>query len=713
MATINSGRLVGIAAAALALALSGCENGEPAARAPQVVLADGSDGRDWAGYGRTNGQQHYSPLDEIGQATVPSLGLAWSLDLPPVNTVTEPLAVDGILYFATGLSVVRAVDAASGRLLWEYDPKVGEVAGRNMRAGWGVRGIAWWKDKVYVGTHDGRLIAIDTRSGKPVWTAQTFDRGAPAYISGAPRVFNGRVLIGFGGTVGAVRGHVTAYDAETGKQLWRFWTVPGDPAKGFENEAMAMAAKTWSGEWWKFGGGATVWNSMAWDAESDTVYIGTGSPYPWNHDIRSQGKGDNLFAVSIVALDGRTGGYKWHYQVSPGDTWDYDATMDIELAEISVRGKRRKVLLQAPKTGFFYVLDRRSGELISAEPFARTTWATRIDMTTGRPVEVPGARFPRGTTARIAPSTIGAHNWMAMAFNPETGLVYIPVQDFEATFTQIPGKWEPPADRTISGGQLLGGGPEGGTVKATGRLLAWSPAEQRAVWQVPYPTFLNGGVLTTGGKLVFQGSLDGRLRAFAAQDGKQLWQFDAGAPILSAPITYVARGRQYVTVTTGGGTANSAYARSMVGPDIERFLADPRSQPRRVLTFALGAKGRLKPSAPPAAAAEDPAYRPDAKLEQAGMIAFMTHCSTCHGEMALGLANGPDLRRSALLADKAAFDGVVRGGAMRATGMPAYPEFDDGKLESIRQFLRAQAGRLRKRQAAEPVVRAAGAAGGV
>lgn len=681
--------------AAGALALAGC-HGAGGAGDPARLLADDSDGRDWAGYGRTNGQQHYSPLSDISQASVGSLGLAWSLDLPPVNTVTEPIAIDGVLYFATGLSVVRAVDAATGKQRWEYDPEVGEVAGLNLRAGWGVRGVGWWNGKIFVGTQDGRLIAIDAQSGKPVWTAQTYDRSQPAYISGAPRVFNGRVLIGFGGTVGAVRGYVTAYDAETGKQLWRFWTVPGNPKDGFENKAMAMAAKTWAGEWWKSGGGGTVWNSMAWDAETDTVYIGTGSPYPWNHHVRSQGRGDNLFTSSIIALDGRTGAYKWHYQVTPGDTWDHDATMDIELADIKIAGRTRKVLMQAPKNGFFYVLDRQTGELISAEPFARVTWASRIDKQTGRPVEVPGTRFPPGTSARIAPSSIGAHNWMAMAYNPGTGLVYIPAQDFEADYSELPGDWKPPQDRSFSGAQMIMGGPQAGTRKATGSLLAWSPASGKAVWRISYPTFLNGGVLTTGGKLVFQGSVDGWLKAFAADTGKLAWQYDARAPILSAPISYEAEGRQYVTVITGSGTANAAYANAMVGPDLARFISDPRGQARRVLTFALDGRATLPPRPVARAVPDDPGYRPDALREQKGMMAYTVHCSSCHGDMAIALGNGPDLRWSATLADQGAFGQVVSGGAMQATGMPAFAEFPDGKVEDIRQFVRARAQALRK-----------------
>ena len=658
---------------------------------------DNADGRDWAGYGRTNGQQHYSPLSDINSASASRLGLAWSLDLPPANSATEPIAVDGVLYFAAGLSIVHAVDAATGKELWHYDPEVGRHAGLNLRVGWGVRGVAYWNGRVFVGAQDGRLIAIDAKSGKPVWSAQTFRASDPAYISGAPRVFNGRVLIGFGGTTGAMRGYVTAYDADSGRQLWRFWTVPGNPADGFENAAMAMAAKTWSGEWWKFGGGAPVWNSMAWDPETDTVFIGTGSPYPWSHRLRSQGKGDNLFVGSIVALDGRTGAYKWHYQPTPGDTWDFDATMDIELADLTIAGKPRKVLMQAPKNGFFYVLDRQTGKLLSAEPFARVTWASRVDLNSGRPVETPGARFADGHPALVAPTSTGAHNWMPMAYSRDTGLVYIPAINFEAKYSDLPGPWQPSVDRTFNGGEIIAGGPGVGMRRATGSLVAWSPVAQKAVWTLPHPTFLNGGVLATGGKLVFQGSVDGWFKAYAADNGKLVWQYDGRAPIIAPPITYQAGGRQYVTVLTGLGMGISPYASSMYGSEIERYGIDPRTQARRVLTFALDGKAQLPPRPQPPAPPPDPGFAAVPAHVAAGMMTFTIFCSTCHGDMAVGINNGPDLRRSRVILDPAAFAQVVHG-ALEANGMPRFPELGGTRLDDLRHFLRSRAAQLRNPQ---------------
>src|SRR3546814_470309 len=423
------------------LFLAGCGGGDGgggragvsggAASGAAARLLDGSDGADWPAFGRTYGEQHYSPLDEVNRDTVSRLGLAWSVDLPLGNSVTGPVAVDGVLYTATGYSVVRAFDAATGRQLWEYDPGAPEAAGRKLRQGWGSRGIAWWNGKVYTGTQDGRLIAIDAKTGKPLWSQMTVGKGDVRFISGPPRVFDGKVIIGHGGAdVGSIRGYVTAYDAETGKQLWRFWTVPGQPGVD-DDETTRIAAESWSGEWWKYGGGGTVWNAITYDAELDTIYLGTGNGAPWNHKIRSAGKGDNLFLASVVALDAKTGKYKWHYQFNPAESWDYNASMDMELADLQIDGKARKVLMTAPKNGFFYVIDRTNGKVISAEPYVKVTWASKIDLKTGRPVERPGIRY-EDAPATIMPTPIGAHSWLPMAYSPQARLVYIPAIELEA-----------------------------------------------------------------------------------------------------------------------------------------------------------------------------------------------------------------------------------------------------------------------------------------
>jgi len=684
------------AIAGTALALASCHGmGSVDASGSESQLSDNSDGSDWPGYGRTFGQQHYSPLTEIDADNVGTLGLAWSMDLPLGNTATQPIAVDGVLYMATGLSVVRAVDAVTGKQLWEYDPEVGKVAGMNLRTGWGVRGVAWWDGKVYVGTQDGRLIALDAKTGKLVWTQRTYDENLAAYISGAPRVLDGRVLIGFGGSNGVSRGYITAYDAKTGKQLWRFYTVPGDPAKGFENKAMEMAAKTWSGEWWKYGGGGDVWNSIAYDPESDTVYFGVGSPYPWNHKLRSQGKGDNLFIDSIVAVDGKTGDYKWHYQTVPGDTWDFDATMDIELADLEIDGKPRKVLMQAPKNGFLYVIDRTNGKLISAEPYVPVTWASKIDLATGRPVEMPGARYDQGKPVSLSPSPLAAHNWLPMAFSPKSKLVYIPAVDFKVTFSEPSPDWKPATDRNTDAGANMIGGPLIGEKPPTGALIAWNPVTQKPVWRVDYPTYVNGGVLATGGDLVFQGTINGLFKAFSATDGKQLWSFDTRAPMIAPAITYKAGGKQYVTVLTGLGMAYPKNLGALGGPGIERYGLDPHTQARRVLTFVVGGKGTLPPRAVAPPPPEDPGFKPEQARFLPGATAFTVHCGDCHGSMAVGSTQAPDLRRSPIPQDREAFVQIVRGGALEAQGMPKFGELSDRKLDDIRYYIRAQAAQLR------------------
>jgi quinohemoprotein ethanol dehydrogenase len=682
---------LGAIMAGLVLAACGTGVADPGDR----LLADSS-GNDWAGYGGNYTQRHYSPLTDITPDNIESLGLAWSIDLPPANSVTEPIAVDGVLYFASGLSIVHAVDATSGQELWQYDPKVGEVGGLNMRVGWGVRGVAWWDGKVYVGTQDGRLLALDAKMGGLVWSAQTFRPDQPAYISGAPRAFDGLILIGSGSTTGAIRGYVAAYDAQTGKEAWRFHTVPGNPADGFENEAMEMAAKTWSGEWWKFGGGGMVWNSMAYDREAGLAYIGVGSPYPWDHTQRSEGKGDNLFATSIVALDLKTGAYKWHYQTVPGDTWDFDATMDIELAEIEIDGKPRKVLMQAPKNGFLYVIDRITGELLSAKPFVETTWASAIDMNTGRPIENPEARYDvTGKPAVVKPTALAAHNWIPMSFSPKTGLLYVPAVEWEAQYSRLDKKFVPPTHREPEGGLNLMGGPLAGMPAPMGSLLALDPLTAKPVWRIDHPTYYNGGVLSTGGGLVFQGTIEGILRAYAADTGELVWSYDVKAPMLAPPITYRAGGKQYVTVLTGLGMGYAMNGGALIGPDIEKYGVDPLTQARRVLTFALDGTKVLPPRRDPSPPPPDPDFKPEPARVTAGMMTYELICSTCHGSAAIGIGNGPDLRRSAVIQSPEAFDQVVRGGVLAARGMPKYPEFDDAKLEAIRHYLRSRAADLR------------------
>lgn len=654
-------------------------------------LSDDSSGSDWAAFGRTFGEQHYSPLEQIHSGNVGHLGLAWSYDLETGNSVSAPIAVDGVLYVATGYSVVRAIDVTTGRQLWRFDPQAPEAAGAKLRSGWGIRGLAWWNRKLYVGTQDGRLIAIDAGTGKPVWSVMTLDKNSVANITGAPRVFDGKVIIGFGGAdYGSVRGYVTTYDAETGKLLWRFYTVPGDPAKGFEDETQAMAAKTWSGEWWKFGGGGTAWNAMTYDPETDTMFIGTGNGSPWNKKVRSPGKSDDLFLCSMIALDAKTGKYKWHYQVNPGETWDYNAVMDMPLATLMIGGKPRKVIMQAPKNGFFYVIDRLTGKLISAEPFTKVSWATKIDLTTGRPAEVPGARYEDGKEFTMWPSPMGGHNWLPMAYSRKTGLVYIPTVQMAATYQDRgvdPKTWtRRPGSNGENAVNLVYGTPE--LLKtAESYLQAWNPVTQKQVWRAPNAWVWSGGVMATGGGLVFQGQANGQFNAYDASIGKVLWTFDGKSPVIAPPITYQYKGRQYVTVLTGFGTS---FALLDVPP--RRIGLDFATQQRRVLTFVLNGKGKLPPApAPPRIEpVSDPDFVPDAAKITGGLVLYHQQCVTCHGIQAVGVGTAPDLRASAVPQSPEAFGQVVLEGALVPNGMPRFDQLTAAEIENLRQYLRSR-----------------------
>lgn len=677
--------------------------GEVAQRVDRAVaqFGDEADGRDWPSFGRSYGEQHFSPLAEINAASINKLGLAWSMDLPVGNSATGPIEVAGTLYFARFYSEVNAVDAVSGRLLWKYDPKAPEASGVRLRQGWGSRGIAWWNGKIYTATQDGRLIALDAKTGKPLWSVQTLDKDDPRFISGPPRVFNGKVLIGNAGADEAAnRGYVTAYDADSGKQLWRFWTVPGDPAKGFENKAMEMAAKTWAGRWWTKGGGGTVWNAMSYDPATDTVFIGTGQGNPWNRKIRSEGRGDNLFLCSIVALDAKTGKHKWHYQLIPGDSWDYDAAMDMELADLIIGGQQHKVLITAAKNGFVYVIDRLTGKLISAKPFVPVTWAKGIDLASGRPIENPGVRYESGS-ATISPTPIGAHSWVPMAFSRQTGLVYIPAIDLKVTFDDhgiTPQNWK------RKGGMALDYAvnpsiafPKGNEDSASS-LVAWNPAQQREIWRVKTPIHFNGGVLATGGNLVFQGQMDSKFNAYDARTGQQVWSFDARAPVIAPPISYSVNGKQYITVIAGNGTSGG-----FLGAALVRYGIDYRTQARRVLTFAIGGNATLPPKTPYVAkAVDDPSFKSDPASEARGNMVYNTRCVVCHGGGVAAAGTAPDLRSSEVILSQQSLDSILHDGALVSQGMPRFEELSGQERADVRQFLRSMAGELRKAPAKAP-----------
>jgi quinohemoprotein ethanol dehydrogenase len=662
-----------------------------------VAMADESNVEEWLAYGRTHSEQRFSPLKQIDRTNVSRLKVDWFLELPEaVGLAATPLVADGVMYFVGSRNIVRAVSATSGKVLWTYDPRVAEVAGDRLRVSFlhGSRGVALWKDKVYVATADGRLIGLEAKSGKELWNVMTVDPTKALYITGAPKVFKGKVLIGNGGTEqGATRGYVTAYDAETGKQAWRFYIVPGNPADGFENEAMAMAAKTWTGEWWKYGGGGNAWHGFTYDPEFDAVYIGTGNGSPWNRKIRSPGGGDNLFLCSIVALDPDTGEYRWHYQTTPGETWDYNSNMDIVLADLTIDGREVKALMHAPKNGFFYVIDRANGKLISAQPFAEVTWAKEVDLKTGRPVEVKGARYEDGA-AIVAPGPLGAHNWPSMSFNPATGLAYIPTihQSYSYNDEEVElAGWKSPDWRDAAPPEGLGVAQELDGHRSDGvrgSLQAWDPVKQRRVWEVPLPVAWNPGTLTTAGGLVFQGRADGELVAYDAANGEALWRYPAGLGIAAPPITYAIDGRQYVALLVGWGSVFAALG----GQDASDLGWSYGAQTRRVVAFSLEGEARMPSQPPPAppVPVEAPGFELDTKLAETGEDVY-GQCSFCHGPDAISGGSAPDLRASPLVLTDDGFADVVRKGERRPRGMPSYENLSDDQLLALRHYIRQQA----------------------
>ncbi len=695
-----------------AMLLSACSSGRPAVDAStgeatkdaardaarvdtaRLVAADAEPGS-WMSHGRTYGEQRFSPLDAIRADNVGELGLAWSFDLETERGIeATSIVVDGVLYTTSAWSIVHALDARTGKPLWRFDPEVPRDKSRHACCDVVNRGVAVWQGRVFLGALDGRLFALDAATGAVQWEVATVDATKPYTITGAPRVIDGMVLIGNGGAEYGVRGFVSAYDTETGELVWRFYTVPGNPADGFENAAMERAAKTWNGEWWALGGGGgTVWDSMAYDPELDLLYVGVGNGTPWNQAIRSPGGGDNLFLSSILALRPATGEYVWHYQTTPGETWDYTATQHIILADLEIDGRARKVLMQAPKNGFFYLLDRETGELLSAEKYIPLTWASHVDLETGRPVEIENARYADGP-ALVVPSYLGGHNWHPMSFNPQTGLVYIPALDFPAAygrpeaFTYRPGLPNLGIDGIVA--SLPDAQSERDALRALmkGRLLAWDPVRQKEAWRVEHSGPWNGGTLTTAGDLVFQGTADGEFVAFRANDGERLWSFPAQTGVVAPAMTYALDGEQYVSVNVGWG---GAYA--LVFGEYVR----PASMPNvsRVLTFKLGATGSLPPVdwqrqvtfSPPRPTA------PPEMIEQ-GHHLFQEVCMGCHGLNAVSGMLIPDLRGSALLHDQAAWDAVVRDGALRERGMAAFgDQLSPDETAAIRAYVIQQAWR--------------------
>jgi quinohemoprotein ethanol dehydrogenase len=668
-----------LAVAAAALGLGSCNRSAQPVTASMVA-----DPNDWPSWGRTGDETHYSPLKAIDTGDVGDLKLAWHYDLEPGYSPTTPLAAEGKVFFTTGHGHIRALDATTGRQLWEYDTGTRERATSRVQLGWGNKGVAYSDHKVYVAASDGLLIALDAGTGKEVWKVRDYDINEKRNMSGAPRVFGDKVIIGHGGAdVTPIRGFVSAHDAKTGKLLWRFYTVPGDPSKPATTKAEQVMRPTWKGDWFGKGGGGTAWNAFSYDPELNLIYIGVGNGFPYDHHKRSPGGGDNLFLASIVAVNADTGEYVWHYQTCPAEQWDCTATTDMTLATLKIDGKDRKVLMQAPKNGFFYVLDRKTGELISAKNIAKVTWASGVDLKSGRPIENPGIRYQdKPGLFELWPGPTGSHSWMPQAYSPRTGLVYVPV---------------------IEQGALIGPGNESGGLVSVGVTLlpeadlpggrrsylrAWNPVTQKLAWEKELPGSWPGGVLTTAGDLVFEGRLDGRLVAYEAGSGKELWSFKAEAPIVGAPISYQVNGKQYVTVITGSG-GEGAGMRTLGG---EAWRTDYRL-PRQVLTFAIGGTDKITPTAlPPLTPPADPGFKPDLARAQKGAMMFgVNGCLACHGWNAVGGGAAPDLRYSPIIVDPNVFRQVVQGGMLKPNGMPQFAEIGDADLETIRFYLRTRA----------------------
>lgn len=697
---INHYLLTAIVMLSIACTAFASDQGPAAVDAKRLLNADEEPGA-WMSYGRNYSEQRFSELKQIDIKTVSDLGLAWSFDLNTKRGIeATSIVVDGVMYTTSAWSIVHALDARNGKHLWSFDPKVAKDKSRHACCDAVNRGVAVWEGQVFVGALDGRLIALDAATGKPNWSIATVDPELPYTITGAPRVIDGKVLIGNGGAEYGVRGFLSAYDVDSGAEVWRFYTVPGNPELGFENAAMAMAAKTWHGKWWELGGGGgTVWDAMAYDPELDLLYIGVGNGTPWNREIRSPGGGDNLFLSSIVALKPDTGEYVWHYQTTPGESWDYTATQHIILADILIEGKTRKVLMQAPKNGFFYVLDRTDGSLISANNYIDVTWATHIDKKTGRPVEVPGARY-EDKPFLITPSYLGGHNWHPMSYNPDTGLVYIPVLDFPAAYGQ-PENFQYRRDGANTGTDgIVGSLPDDAAERAAygaavkGRLLAWDPRTNSEAWRVEHPGTWNGGTLSTAGALVFQGTADGKFVAFRADNGERLWEFPAQTGIVAPAMTYEIDGEQYISVAVGWGGAFALVFGEFVQTDSLPNVS-------RVLTFKLGAKGALPPvSWKPSVAFNPPEQKADAARIRAGFALYQDTCMGCHGLNAVSGLLIPDLRGSGYLHQSAAWSDVVLGGKLRERGMPALGEvINQEEAEAIRAYVIQQAWRGKEQQA--------------
>ncbi|MEO6078759.1 MAG: PQQ-dependent dehydrogenase, methanol/ethanol family [Steroidobacteraceae bacterium] len=657
-----------------------------------ACLAAGSsvskDAGEWRSHGRDASEQRFSPLTLVDARNVSQLGLAWFTDLTERGGYqSTPLVIDGRLYVTTPWSKVYAFDAKTGKLQWKFDPNVPrEIAGTSLCCNISNRGVAYWNGKIIWATLDGRLVAVNAKTGKKVWDVRVTDPAMAYSITGAPRIGNGIVFIGEAGGEFYTRGFLAAHDAETGKALWRFWTVPGNPAKGPDKAAsdsvMEMAAKTWTGEWWTMGGGGTVWDGILYDPQTDSVIFGTGNGIPWPASLRSPDGGDNLFIASIVALDAKTGKYKWHYQTTPMEGFDFDSTSPLTVADIVVGGEKKHVVMQAPKNGVMYVIEVATGKVVSADPFVPSiNWATGFDEKNNwKPILNPASNYGKtGKGFYIVPGR--AHAWSSQSYNPNTGLIYIPANYGVGSYFAEKGS-------KILGNQLvdvnLSKQPDPSIQRpvlqgAGAYLLAWDPVKRKAAWTQRQASGSNG-TLTTAGNLVFQGTAVQKLSAMRADTGEIIWSTPTQGNVVPGPVTYAIDGTQYLAVIS---SASTGYAAANGG--------------NRLLVYKLGGKVVLPPAPPQVAQVLDPPENfGDEAQRKRGQDVYERSCTGCHegGRMFTGY---PDLNYTVALKNALLFKSIVLDGALRENGMmPFNKSLSAEEVEAVRSYLTYRANDLKR-----------------
>jgi len=649
------------------------------------IINANNEPQNWLSHGRDYHEQRYSPLNQVNLETINKLELEWSLDMGTKRGLeATPIIDNGIMFVSSTWSVVHAVDAKTGKELWVYDPDVPRSWARKVCCDVVNRGVAVWEGQVYFGTIDGRLISLDAKTGKNIWEINTLiDSDKDYTITGAPRVANGKVYIGNGGAdMGGVRGYVSAYNTKNGNLEWRFFTVPGDPSLPFEHPELEMASKTWTGQWWTMGGGGTVWNAIVFDPEFNQLYIGTGNGSPWNQQIRSPEGGDNLFLSSIVALNADTGKMNWYYQTTPEERWDYTATQDIILADLNVDGEDRKVLMQAPKNGFFYVLDRKTGELLRANNYVKTNWATHVDLKTGRPVLNPNKDYYE-KAIWILPGTYGGHGWQAMSYDPKQKLVFIPTMEIAAvhrvkkTFEETGlYKMLPETVNTGTEFNLFDTVPDmsdGDNIPPiTGELIAFDPLTGETRWSVKHKQFWNGGPLTTAGGLVFQGNASGFLEAYNAKNGKLVWSKNVYTGIMAPPVTYMIDEEQYISILAGDGGASN-FLGDNFGIWEGQLASIKYGNYGKLLTFKLNGKSKIEAlEEKDLSIPEQPIINASLEDIKAGQDIYANYCAICHGSGVHGKTIS-DLRYMSKETHEY-FNEIVLNGMLEENGMKGFSD---------------------------------------